>query len=207
MVRPRAVRLDLRVPAPVTRTPVEGISDGELVERIQSGDGWAEEALFRKHVDYIAALSLRLLRDRADADDVVQDTFLDAFAQIRHAAPASLRSWLAGIAVHKAHRRFRRRRLLALLGLYHSSHEAVLEAHARPSTSPELRAELGLLDSALAGIDDADRAAWTLRYVEGYAIAQVAALCRCSLATVKRRIHRTDMVVQAHVELDGREDE
>lgn len=204
MVRPRAVGLDAWVAA----APLEEVGDAELAERVQRGDRWAEEALFRKHVDHIAALSLRLLRDRVEADDVVQETFLDAFAQLRGGAPATLRSWLAGIAVHKAHRRFRRRRLLGLLGLYHSSHEAVLEVQARSSASAEIRAELALLDAALARVADVDRAAWSLRHVEGYTLGEVAAFCRCSLATAKRRIQRADAVVQAHVELvRGEEDE
>jgi RNA polymerase sigma-70 factor (ECF subfamily) len=112
-----------------------------------------------------------------------------------------LRSWLAGIAVHKVHRRFRRRRLKALLGVHRAAHDGALEASARAGTSPELRAELGLLDDALSGVADADRAAWMLKYVEGYALDEIARLCGCSLATVKRRIQRTHDVVQAHVEL------
>jgi RNA polymerase sigma-70 factor, ECF subfamily len=201
MVRPRAVGLD----AWVAVAPLEEVADAELVARAQRGDRWAEEALFRKHVEHVAALSLRLLRDRTEADDVVQETFLDAFAQIRREAPTSLRAWLTGIAVHKAHRRFRRKRLLGLLGLHHSSHDAVLEAHARSGTSADIRAELGLLDAVLARVADADRAAWSLRYVEGYTLGEVAALCRCSLTTAKRRIQRVDAVVADHVQIARRE--
>lgn len=174
------------------------------MDRARAGDRWAEEALFRKHVDYIAALAFRLMRSEAEADDVVQDTFVDALSQLRNLAePRTLRSWLAGIAVHKAHRRFRRRKLRALFGLHVSTHEAVLEASAHDGASPEHRAELGLVDAALAGVPDAARAAWLLRYVEGHSLEDVARLCGCSLATAKRRISRTQQSVARHVEIDG----
>jgi RNA polymerase sigma-70 factor (ECF subfamily) len=209
MVRPRAVRLDAWGPRAVpTGGDVRDAGlDAKLTERALAGDPWAVEALFRKHLDYIAALAYRLLRDREEADDVVQETFLDAFSQIRTSAPTSLRSWLAGIAVHKAHRRFRRRRLLAVFGLDRSSHEAVLEAHAHSSASPEIRAELSLLDAALSAVSDVDRAAWLLRYVEGHVLDEVAVLCGCSRATAKRRVLRAHTVVRSHFQVEEEGDE
>lgn len=207
MVRPRAIRLEATVTPIVRRERADDPSDAALVDRVCGGDRSAEEQLFRRHVDYIAALSLRLLGDRTEADDVVQETFLDALSQLRSVnAPSSLRAWLAGIAVHKTHRRFRRRKLRALLGLYQASHGGGLEGCAHERTSPELRTELGLVDAALSNVADADRAAWMLRYVEGYVLEEVAELCGCSLATAKRRIKRAQEIVRAHVELDEVED-
>jgi RNA polymerase sigma-70 factor (ECF subfamily) len=183
------------------------VPDDDLVARTRAGDRWAEEALFRKHVDYIAALSFRLLRDRAEAEDVVQDTFLDAFSQLRGVAvPESLKGWLAGIAVHKVHRRFRRRRLKALLGQAHVLEDTVLAASGRSSTSAELMTELASVDAALQQVSDVDRAAWMLRYVEGYVLDDVARLCHCSVATAKRRIGRAHRVVRTHVDLDDTEE-
>jgi RNA polymerase sigma-70 factor (ECF subfamily) len=204
MVRPRAVRLGpeseevpISRPRPLSETP-----DAELVGRARAGEPWAEEALFRKHVDYIAALSYRLLRNHAETDDVVQETFVAALTQLRDLAmPNALRPWLAGIAVHKIHRRFRRQRLLSVLGMHRSTDEATLEACAPSSTSPEIRAELALLDIALARVAELDRAAWVLRYVEGYSLEEVATLCSCSLATSKRRILRAHTSVRTHVDV------
>jgi RNA polymerase sigma-70 factor (ECF subfamily) len=202
MVRLRASRLEAPAPGPVRAVP-DGVTDADLAARVQAGDGRAEEAIFRRYFDYISALSVRLLRDRAEGEDVVQDTFLDAFAQIRRGgSPDAMRAWLAGIAVHKAHRRFRRRKLASLLGFHQEFLGDVLMSTAHTGTSPELRTELGLLDGALAVLSDEDRAAWTLRFVEGYSLDEVAALSRCSLATAKRRIGRARLVVDAHVDVD-----
>jgi RNA polymerase sigma-70 factor (ECF subfamily) len=207
MIRARVVRLS---PRAITRSAQASSAeppDAELVRRARRGDSDAEEELFRRHAGYVAALSFRLLGDRAESEDVVQETFLDAVAQLRAlSAPGAFRPWVAGIAVHKAHRRFRRRRLQALLGIVRIADDSVLESSAHPSASPELRAELGLLDGALARLSDVDRAAWILRYVEGYGLEDVARLCRCSTATVKRRIARAQEVVRAHIELDTGDD-
>jgi DNA-directed RNA polymerase specialized sigma24 family protein len=78
---------------------------------------------------------------------------------------------------------------------------------AQTGTSPELCTELGLLDLALGALGENDRAAWVLRYVEGYALEEVAILCHCSLATAKRRINKARLVVNAHVELTEVADE
>jgi RNA polymerase sigma-70 factor (ECF subfamily) len=203
MVRARASRLDAWAKSGQRQSSPEGVSDADLALRAKGGERWAEEALFRRYIDYVSALSFRLLRDRTEGEDVVQDTFLDAFAQLRAGTvPTSFRAWLAGIAVHKVHRRFRRRKLRALLGHHFAAVDGVLQTTAYAGTSPELHTELGLLDAALSVLPDVDRAAWMLRYVEGYELEEVARLCGCSIATVKRRIGRARAVVSAHVELD-----
>jgi RNA polymerase sigma-70 factor (ECF subfamily) len=207
MLRPRANRLQKRpeAEAKANRTPsFADVPDEELVARTRSGDRWAEEALFRKHVNFVAALSYRLLRNHEEADDVVQDTFIEALSQLRTLSnPSALRSWLAGIAVHKIHNRFRSQKLRALLGFHYSSHDAALEACAPEGASAEVRAELGLVDDALRVVPDTARAAWILRHVEGFSLEEVARLCGCSLATAKRRIQRAQKSVAAHVDLDG----
>ncbi|HVW30468.1 MAG TPA: RNA polymerase sigma factor [Polyangiaceae bacterium] len=202
MVRARVVPLQNRAVLRRAEPRTAEALDAELVERVRAADQGAEQTLFNRHAPYILALSFRLLRDSAEAEDVLQETFLDAITQLRGtAAPGRVRQWLAGIAVHKVHRRFRRRKLQAVLGLFRPSDESVLEASAHPDASPEIRAELALLDVALVELPDAERAAWVLKYVEGYGLDDVARLCRCSLATAKRRIARARRVVLVHIEL------
>lgn len=75
-------------------------ADAELVARAGRGDEWAHEAIYRRYVRLIAGIAQRLLRDPAEVDDVIQETFLIAFEQLpRLAAPSALRGWLARIAI------------------------------------------------------------------------------------------------------------
>ena len=182
--------------------------DGELVRRARGEDAWAREAIYRRHVEVVAAVLVRLLGRHGEAEDAVQDTFLTAFAELSRLRDTdALRPWLIRIAVHQAHRRFRRRRMLRALGLDHARDDASLESLAAPGTSPEVRAELALLDQALRKLPAAPRVAWALRYVEGYDLEGVALACECSLATVKRRIAAARARVSAHLDVGEWRDE
>ena len=175
--------------------------DATLVARVVAGDRAAEEALYRRHAPSVLRLATRLLRSNEDASDVLQDAFVTAFEDLgalREAA--AFRAWVHRITVRLVHRRFRRRRLLGLLGLDKKNDHASLESLADESASPEARVELRWLDAALARIDGKERIAWMLRHVEGLALEEVAETCDCSLATVKRRIVAAEDVVRRHLE-------
>jgi RNA polymerase sigma-70 factor (ECF subfamily) len=188
--------------------PPDPVSTTDLVERIARGDRWAEEAFYRRHVALVQTTVRRLLGRSAEAEDVVQDAFVTAFEiwdQLRE--PEHAKGWLLTIAVRKVHRRFRRRRLLRLLGLDQPTDDATLESLARSDLGGEARAELSLLDRVLAQLPAEARIAWMLRHVEGASLEEVAALCECSLATVKRRIAVANARVSQHVLLQEAEHE
>ncbi len=182
-------------------------SDAALVMRACAGDRVAEAAIYTRHVGYIANLCLRLLGTRHEAEDATQDTFVDAFEQLSSLRePERLRHWMSRVAVHKVHRIFRRRRLLRTLGLWRGSkedEEEVALLPARQGLSPEQASELARIGKVLAGLPDAQRAAWSLRYVDGYKLEEVAALCQCSLASIKRRLAGADLAVHQHVQFAG----
>jgi RNA polymerase sigma-70 factor (ECF subfamily) len=168
---------------------VSELSDGELVERVRGGERQAEDALFRRHGPRLLGLLTRLLGSRADAEDALQDTLVLAFQRLASLRePALLSGWLTRIAVSQAHRRFRRRRLLRLLGVERRGGDATLASLAHPDISPEERAELMRLEAPLARLSGAERSAWMLRHVEDYELEEIADACDCSLATVKRRL-------------------
>jgi len=194
--------------APEPAVTADGIqpraADSELIERLARGDHWAKEALYRRYVKLVWSTALHLMGNRADAQDVLQDTFVEAFrdaAALR--AHGALRPWLLRISVHQAHRRFRRRKLMRRLGLDRSLDDASLEALLDPAASPELKSELSQVDRALQGVAAAERFAWILRYVDGHSLEEVAAASGCSLATVKRRLVRAHGLVQTALTEDS----
>jgi RNA polymerase sigma-70 factor (ECF subfamily) len=180
----------------VLRPPEAEVDDAELVERARAHEAWAREMLYRRHVERVAAVGRRLLRNVADTEDIVQETFLIAFERLDQLEePAAVRGWLARIAVSRAHRRFRRRRLMALLG--RREPEEALEDQADPGASPEQLAELRLLDRALSALPLNLRVPWVLRHVVGHTLEDTAVACGCSLATAKRRIAAADARMRA----------
>jgi len=164
-------------------------SDAVLVARARTGDRWAGEALYRRHVGEALRLALFLLRRRADAEDAVQDAFVTALAKLDTLRePAAFAGWLARIVANQARGKLRRRRLLAWLGLDGAADDVTLEHHAAPGVTPEQRVELAWLDRALRELPEAERVAWLLRYVEGWELHDIARTLKVSLATAKRRL-------------------
>jgi RNA polymerase sigma-70 factor, ECF subfamily len=197
----------LPVSALTSSVAISGVSpreapdlDARLVDAIRAGDRTAEERLYRRHAPSILRLATRLLRSHEDAMDVLQDTFVTAYEEIGDLRDGSaFRAWLHRVAVRLVHRRFRRRKLLGLLGLDRRGEEIPLESLADDSASPEARMELRWLDEALRAIDERSRIAWMLRHVEGLSLEETAIACECSLATVKRRIAASEALVNAHL--------
>jgi RNA polymerase sigma-70 factor (ECF subfamily) len=179
------------------------LDDAELTERLAAGDRWAQEAFYRKYVGLVWGVSLRLMGNRADAEDVVQDTFAAALRDAKQMRERGVvRGWLMSVAVHQAHRRFRRRRLLHKLGLDRSEDAATLESLASRDIDPEQLIELRKLGALLAKMPARRRIAWTLRFVEGCSLEEIAEYCVCSLATAKRDIGAAQAAIQVHVAID-----
>ena len=180
------------------------LSNASLVERALDDDAWAHEALYRKHVSVLLRLAARLLGNTHEAEDVVQEAFLEAFDTLSSLRePDRVRAWLIKITVHRVHRRFRRRRL-ARLFRRESACANVRALQVSSDLCPEQRAELHRLDDVLRSLPDAQRICWMLRCVEGHSLQEVAEASGCSLATAKRRIAKAQDVVAQHVATDVR---
>lgn len=180
--------------------PREGVGDAALVERALDGDRWAMEALYRRHVARVTNAVTRIVGRSADADDVVQETFLVAFTRLSELRePAAFRGWVARIAMNEVRGRLRKRKWLRRLALDHDEDDVSLESLAAGDASPDVRAELARLDRLLASFDREVRMAWMLRHVEGWALDEVAAALGCSLATAKRRIKDATDRIDAHL--------
>lgn len=156
--------------------------------------------LYRRHAHYLLAICTRLLSSRSEGEEAVQDTFVLGFEQLGTLRePAAVRGWLARIAISIVHRRLRRARLRRLLGIDSGLDDATLAATVAPSLPPDEVAELRLIDAVLRRLPADRRVAWMLRRVEGFPLAEVAAVCACSLATAKRRIATVDAMMARHV--------
>lgn len=167
-------------------------ADEVLVSRVLRGDDAAFRELYLRYARYIAGVVVRLMGDDLELDDVVQDTFVRASERLDTLrSPAHVRPWLVTIAVRFAKERMSRRHRRGRL------QRAI--THAAPTRSdPRDRAPADELYAALDLIPDKLRVPWFLARIEGEKLDDVAAACRCSLATVKRRIQ------QAQTKLDRR---
>src|SRR5690606_27718401 len=153
----------------------------------------AQHGLYVRHYERVRTRISRLLGRSAEVDDVLQDTFVLAFRDLKQLNDSTrFGSWICGIAVHQVHRRLRRRKLLQRLGLDRQVDETTLTQSIDPSASPEVQTLVKQLELALTTLPPRQRVAWTLRYVEGCNLDEVASLCRTSLTTAKRDIARAE---------------
>jgi RNA polymerase sigma-70 factor (ECF subfamily) len=174
-------------------------SDAEWVSEARLGERRAQGLLYRRHAPALLRRATRLLARTGEAEDAVQDTFIEAFRDLDTLQDTSrFAHWLMRILLHQAHRRFRRRRLLRKFGL-DGSDDASLEHLADPQAGPEARVHLAQIDAALRTLDGPARIAWVLRFVEGCSLVEVAECEECSLATIKRRIGAANDRVREYV--------
>jgi RNA polymerase sigma-70 factor (ECF subfamily) len=149
----------------------------------------------------VTGIAAKMLRNSADIEDAVQDTFIEAFRdfhQLRE--PRYVERWLVGIVLHNAHRRFRKRAMMRRLGLDRSVDDEPLALQAGAAATQEVRAELALLDAVFDRMDIKDRMCAVLRYFEGYSLEEIAVSTQWSLATVKRRLAESKRQIVRHLE-------
>ncbi len=110
------------------RSTSEQFSDETLMAMLRNGGQDAIGCLFRRHARAIHAVGKRVLRDAAEAEDLVQEVFLYVFVKrdLYDSSKGSARSWLFQIAYTQA---FLRRRKLRSLGLYEAISEENCNSH------------------------------------------------------------------------------
>ena len=169
---------------------VTAIDDASLVTQARGGDERAFVLLFKRYARYVAGIAYRLMGERSEVEDVVQETFTDASMHLEQLRDgAGFKSWLVTICVRRVHKRLARRRRWRWF-----VSEAV---HYEPVCSdPDERAQLVALYQALESVAVDERVAWVLHHVEGETLPVVAAQCGVSLATIKRRIARADELIE-----------
>jgi RNA polymerase sigma-70 factor (ECF subfamily) len=177
--------------------PITEFSDKLLLEQVRQGDREALGILFRRHARAVRNVAYRILRNEAEADDLVQEVFLFIFrkAALFNAAQGAARSWIFQVAYHRA---FDRRRYLSSRHFYTSQD---LEETARCLADPrdeipfyELSVE-GVLGKELAAKFNArltpeQRETIRLHFFEGYALKEIAELTGRSLVNVRQHYYR-----------------
>jgi RNA polymerase sigma-70 factor (ECF subfamily) len=189
---------DRRVPSPGDDAARR--RDLWLVERARDGDLDAFNDLVELHQDHLYGLVARLVPDRDQAADAVQEAFFSAYRNLRSFRGGSVRSWLGRIAINAAMdtQRYRKRRPAQP---YPELEDERWQPPADASEDPErvvVAAERSrALADALARIGADQRTAIVLFDVEGYDYAEIAELTGVSLGTVKSRIHRGRLALRA----------
>ena len=177
------------------RAKQEDWSDEEIVRRVVDGETALYEILMRRHNQRLYRLARAILRDDAEAEDVMQDAYVRAYQNLASfEGRAKFLTWLTRIAVHEALTRSRRRVRFQPLDSVEESHGEIMESAASNIRSPEAQAydrELAVvLENAVLNLSEEHRLVFMLRDVEGLNTEETAHCLNLTEENVKVRLHR-----------------
>lgn len=159
-------------------------ADSELVAQLRAGKRDAAGTLFDRHGEKVERLLFSLLGPEPEAEDLLHEVFLRAIEGIHDLdEPTKLRSWLAGIAIFTAREWIRsrvRRRWLSFV--------AEVPEIATSGPSEEVTEATRCTFEVLRGMSADDRIVFSLRFIEGMEMQEIAVSCDMSLSTAKRRL-------------------
>lgn len=169
-------------------------TDEELIAELIEGESDALTVLFERHSPLVFRIAHRVLRNDADAEDAVQQVFLDVFRAARQFEPqrGTFKSWLLQFAYHRS---FNSRRRLRARGYYDSdSIEDVLPGelleganHPFPMSSADV---VILVDQVLRLVQPRQRRAIELMYYAGFTAEQASQVTGESVRVVRHNIYR-----------------
>lgn len=174
---------------------VDSVTDEALLTLLQAGDQEALGCLFQRYARVLHNVSARILRDAAEAEDLVQDLFL--FIQRKCAvfdsSKSTARSWIVQMAYHRA---IERRRHLAHRRFYS---QVELGRHAAPLVgtpttetdySPEAVFGRNGLERVLEALSEDQRETLRLHFFEGYSLAEIAQKLGQPFGNVRHHYYR-----------------
>lgn len=170
-----------------------------FVAALRRGEPEAFERLVLAYQHRVFSIALRMLADRAEAEEVAQEVFLRVHRSIRDfRGEAKLSTWLYAITSRLCLNRLKspgreRRAGEAALAL-------VADAHANPGARLEASELEAALHRAIAELPDDGRIVVVLRDLHGLAYEEIAAALELPLNTVRSRLHRARMALRTRLE-------
>lgn len=182
----------------------EGPSDIDLLQRIASGDVNAVGALYDRYSPTLFPIALRIVRDRAEAEDVLHDAFVavneraSQYASERGSVVAWLVTLVRNLSIDRTRRRDRRG-TLAREVLPHEPPASVRDPERLTSEASE-RAKIR---RALDSLPEAQRQTLEVAFFEGLSYPEIAARENVPLGTIKSRAARALASLREALEKEG----
>jgi RNA polymerase sigma-70 factor (ECF subfamily) len=193
-------------PTPLAPTPkqISAVGDAELVRRIAARDQAAFEVLMRRYNGRLFRVARAILRDDTEAEDALQDAYLDAYRHIDgFRGGALLSTWLTRIVINQALMRLRkhkRDRVVVPIGAVARANPAgepdqaeadVADERSESPPAATLRAEIRrALEHRIDELPTAFRTVFIMREVEDMTVEETAECLSIPAATVRTRLFR-----------------
>jgi RNA polymerase sigma-70 factor (ECF subfamily) len=169
------------------------LSDEEIVSRVIEGQTALYEVLMRRYNERIYRAARSIVRDEDEAEDVMQQAYVNAYAHLRQFdRRAKFSTWLTRIAIHEAIARARKRGRYDAVDFTQEENQAV---ERTPSRNPEQQAFSGelraLIEASIDALPDGYREVFMLREVDGLSTSETAECLGVSEDVVKTRLSRS----------------
>lgn len=166
----------------------KSIQHDELVERCRQGDQRSYGELYQKYSKAMYNTSLRIVNHTADAEDVLQESFLDAFAAIESFAyKSTFGAWLKRIVINKSINSLRKRKM-EIIDIEKTS---ALHIPEEDSLDEEgLKYKVEEIKKAVKELPNGYRTVISLHLFEGYDQEEIAEILQISHATVRTQYMR-----------------
>ena len=166
------------------------LDEVSAVARAQDGDLEAFESLVDHYQAPIFRLAIRMVRDRSQAEDIVQDTFIAAWRKLPTLIePAAFKGWLYQVATRRSLDLLRRKRPQEPLDEEYRAAEGV-DDQRDPASSAVRQAEIDDFRRALDALSDELRTCWVLKELDGLSYAEIGSALDLQPSTVRGRIAR-----------------
>lgn len=189
----------LAMPA-TTPEAAEGHSgDLLLAHRALAREADAFRVIIKTHNQRLYRIARGILRNDAEAEDVVQEAYVRAFASLAtFRGDSSLATWLSRIVINEALGRLRKRRRTAAMP--ENPEARIIRFPLNPSDDPERtmaqRQILALVERATDSLPDIYRMVFVARVIEGLSMEETADLLGVRPETVKTRLHRARVLLR-----------
>jgi len=193
--------------AQITPATPNGTTDADLVRRALGRDEAAVRAIMKANNRRLYRLARGILRNDAEAEDIVQETYVRAFTHLEtFRGDSSLATWLARIAMNEALGRLRRQRpSVEWTSLPPGTLEAQVIPFPRaladdPEKSMAQREIQHVVERAIDELPEPFRLVFITRVVEGMNVEETAEILGLRPETVKTRLHRARAMLRDNVE-------
>jgi len=175
-----------------------GLPETELVAQARAGDREAFRAIMTRCNQRLFRIARAVVRDEAEAEDVLQEAYTRAFAAIAgFRGEAGVATWLTRIVLNEAHGRLRRRRETVDLDVLETAEPGAQllnfpgTARSEDPEADAARAQIRrILERAVDALPEPFRLVFILREVEELSVEETAAHLGLKAETVKTRLHR-----------------
>jgi RNA polymerase sigma-70 factor (ECF subfamily) len=173
---------------PLARS-TDALSDNELVERARARDGTAFRTIMKAHNQRLYRLARGIVRNDAEAEDIVQEGYVRAFSHLDgFRGDSSLATWLSRIVINEALGRMRKKR---------RSVEVPESSRLQPeATIIQFPVNISNTDN----LPDVYRTVFVARVIEGLSIDETSELLGVKPETVKTRLHRARHLVRKELD-------